>query len=96
MKEFFPYKEMKRCGIFTKEMKFNDYEAQAKVICDLFELNSIYEYEALGKGTRYHVSYVNNKTDITRPFVQTIGGENKEDCKVVKFETEEEKKTTLI
>jgi hypothetical protein len=85
MKDYFCFSRMKEAKIFPKEMKFNDYEGQAKIICDLFELNSIYDYEALGKGTRYHASYIDTKTDITRPFVQVIGGENKEDCKIIKF-----------
>jgi hypothetical protein len=43
MKEFFPYKEMKRCGIFTKEMR-GDYKAQAEYMRNHFGYKSIYEY----------------------------------------------------
>jgi hypothetical protein len=56
MKEFFPYSEFKKAGIFTKEMRDN-YEAQAEHICRLLGLQSIYEY---GKEEiRCHITYVN-------------------------------------
>lgn len=54
MKEFFPYGEFKRAGIFTKEMK-GDYPSQAQRICNRLGLNSIYEY---GKDEIVcHISY---------------------------------------
>lgn len=76
MKEFFPYGEFKKAGLFTKEMK-NDYEAQAKVICNRLGLNSIYEY---GKDEiRCHISfeepttYINEQGQLkTEPFITII------------------------
>lgn len=72
MKEFFPYGEFKRAGVFTKEMR-GDYEAQAKKICNRLGLNSIYEY---GKDEiRCHISYVKPgcpsgmQSDLTKPFI---------------------------
>lgn len=54
MKEFFPYAEFKKAGIFTKEMR-GDYEAQARYICRILGLNSIFEY---GKEEiRCHITY---------------------------------------
>jgi hypothetical protein len=56
MKEFFPYGEFRKAGIFTKEMR-GDYKAQAEHICTRLGLKSIYEY---GKNEiRCHISYVN-------------------------------------
>jgi len=56
MKEFFPYAEFKRAGIFTKEMRGN-YEMQANHVCLLLGLNSIYEYRK--EEIRCHITYVN-------------------------------------
>jgi hypothetical protein len=56
MKEFFPYSEFRRAGVFTKEMK-GDYEAQSQYICRRLNLASIYEY---GKEEiRCHITYAN-------------------------------------
>jgi len=78
MKENFDYAGLKECGFYTKEIKFNDYEAQAKRVCSFFGLNSIYEY---GKNEiRCHLtlnepaqSFVNeNGTLVTGSFITTI------------------------
>ena len=45
MKEFFPYNNFKKIGLFTKEMK-GDYEAQAKRVCLFFGYETVYEYGA--------------------------------------------------
>lgn len=55
MKEFFPYQQFKKIGIFTKEMK-GDYKAQAEKICSFLGYKSIYEYRAR-KSARFHISY---------------------------------------
>ena len=56
MKEFFPYAEFRKAGVFTKEMK-GDYKAQAEHICLILNLKSIYEY---GKEEiRCHITYAN-------------------------------------
>lgn len=56
MKEFFPYSEFRKVGVFTKEMR-GDYEAQAARICHRLGLKSIYEY---GKEEiRCHITYTN-------------------------------------
>jgi hypothetical protein len=68
MKEFFPYKEMKRCGIFTKEMR-GDYKAQAEYMRNHFGYKSIYEYGA--KETRVHLSYAGERPP-DEPFVTVI------------------------
>lgn len=68
MKEFFPYKEFKKAGIFTKEMR-NDYKAQAKWVCDHFGYKTVYEYGA--KEIRCHISYA-GKRPPDEPFVTVI------------------------
>lgn len=56
MKEFFPYSQFRKAGIFTKEMK-GDYKVQSEHICRMLGLNSIYEY---GKEEiRCHITYAN-------------------------------------
>jgi hypothetical protein len=56
MKEFFPYPEFKKAGVFGKELR-GDYKAQAEIICRILGLKSIYEY---GKdGIRCHITYAN-------------------------------------
>lgn len=78
MKDNFDFSSLKKSRFFPKEMKFNDYEAQAKRICWYFGYESIYEY---GKHEiRYHITYagerpmnINDKGELeTRPFVETI------------------------
>jgi acyl-CoA thioesterase FadM len=69
MKEFFPFSEFKKVGLFTAEMK-NDYEAQAKKICNYFGYTTVYEYGA--KEINCHITYVDGKRPINEPFITTI------------------------
>lgn len=84
MLDHFDFGVFKKAGIYPKEMKFNDYEGQAKVICHFFSIASIYDYSEIGKGTPVHISYADPKPgplDIPphRKFVEVIGEEyNKE------------------
>lgn len=71
MEEHFSFSDLKKSGFFPKEMKFNDYEGQAKRVCDFFELDSVYDYANIGRGVRVHISYA-KPTAFTR-FVETIG-----------------------
>lgn len=71
MQDNFDFSSMKKAGIFPKEMKFNDYEGQAKIICKMFDLESIYDYSNIGRGCYAHISYV-KPTPFTR-FVEPIG-----------------------
>jgi hypothetical protein len=68
MQEFFPYKEMKRNGIWGKEMR-NDYKAQAKWVCDHFGYETVYQYGA--EETRCHISYSGERPP-DEPFVTVI------------------------
>jgi hypothetical protein len=68
MKEFFPYGEFKKAGVFTKEMR-SDYHAQAKMICDQLGLKSIYEYGS--QEIRCHISYAKGYNP-TNDFVTVI------------------------
>lgn len=43
MEEFFPFTELKKLGLFTKEMK-GDYPAQAARVCEWMGMESIYEW----------------------------------------------------
>lgn len=75
MKEFFPYSEFKKIGLFTTGMK-GDYEAQAKKICDYFGFKTVYEYGAME--VTAHITYVNTDSksgldvDISKPFITVI------------------------
>lgn len=66
MKEFFPFSAFKKIGLFTKEMK-NNYEAQAKRVCDFFGYETVYEYGA--QEIRAHISY--DKPN-TQPFITVV------------------------
>lgn len=78
MQNHFDFSALKKAGVFPKEMKFNDYDAQAKRICEMFSLENIYDY---GKHEiRCHISYAgdrpirvdeNGKMQ-TNPFVEVI------------------------
>lgn len=59
MQEHFDFSSMKKAGIFPKEMKFNDYEAQAKHLCKFFGYESIYEYSK--HEIRCHISYAGER-----------------------------------
>lgn len=66
MKEFFPYREFKKSGFFTKEMK-GDYKAQAEKVCYFFGYKTVYEYRAYEM--RAHLSYVDGHRPKDEPFV---------------------------
>lgn len=67
MQEFFPYRECKKIGLFTAEMR-GDYEAQAARICQWFGYETVYEYGA--KEIRCHISPVN--PDPKEPFITVV------------------------
>ena len=69
MKEFFPFTELQKVGLFTKEMK-NDYKAQADKVCQYFGYKTVYEYGATE--IRAHLSYVKGKRPKDDPFVTVI------------------------
>lgn len=85
MQTHFNFSVLKKSGLFPKEMKFNDYEGQAKRICTFFGFENIYEYSK--HEIRCHISYasgfdglgsdrpisVNERGEmIIPPFVETI------------------------
>jgi hypothetical protein len=75
MKEFFPFAPLLKAGYFTKEMR-NDYEAQAKRVCDHFGYKTVYEYGA--KEVRCHITetgnvgYLQEQSERKEPFVTVI------------------------
>lgn len=69
MKEFFPFTEFKKIGVFKPEMK-NDYKAQAGRICQLFGYKTVYEYGA--QEIHCHLSYVKGARPEGEGFVTTI------------------------
>lgn len=71
MNVHFCFSSLKKVGVFPKEMKFNDYEGQSKIICRIFNLESVYEYSNIGRGCYVHISYI-NPTPFTR-FIEPIG-----------------------
>lgn len=74
---------LKKAGFIPKDVKLNDYEKIAELICRRFKLNNVYEYSLItGK---YHLTYeqdcrpswINEKGQYkTTPFVEKIGGNN--------------------
>lgn len=69
MKEFFPFAPLRKAGFFTKEMR-NDYEAQAKRVCERFGYKTVYEYGA--EEIRCHITEAGDPKDRTEPFVTII------------------------
>lgn len=77
--EHFDLKTMKRAGLIPKEIRLNNYEKIAEIICRRLSLKSIYEYQAVE--CRFHLTYdtdcrpswvnTNGEYKIT-PFVETI------------------------
>lgn len=80
MKAHFDFSSLKKSGVFPKEMKHTDYVGQAKIICRIFSLDSIYDYSK--HEIRCHISYADGvrKTVVNKdgtvsedpPFVETI------------------------
>lgn len=59
MKAKFDFSALKKAGVYPKDMKHTDYEGQAKIICHIFGLESIYDY---GKNEiRCHISYTGDR-----------------------------------
>ena len=78
MLDHFDYKSFKKCGLYPKDLKFNDYEGQAKIICNRLGLKSIYEY---GQGEiRCHITYASGNVGIesARPLSINEKGELQE------------------
>ena len=69
MREFFPFTQFVKIGLFTKEMK-GDYEAQAQRVCEHFNYKTVYEYGATE--VRVHLSYTDGKKPKDEPFVTII------------------------
>ena len=69
MKEFFPFNEFKKAGIFTKEMK-GDYKAQSEKIRIFFGYDSIYEYGA--ETIHCHITYAKGKRPKGEGMITTI------------------------
>lgn len=93
MQDNFDFGSLKKAGVFPKEMKFNDYEGQAKRICHLFSIESIYEYHKIAEGTRVHISYADPKPGpleipTHRKFVEVIGEKGDQEGRVVPFSKE--------
>ena len=67
IKEFFPFDSLCKAGLFRPEWK-NDYQVQAKKLCEYFGYETVYEYGS--KEIRAHISFVDyNDGD---PFVTVI------------------------
>lgn len=68
MLEMFDFGELKKSGIYSKEIKRNDYQAQADRICHYFGFKTVFEY---GKDSiQCHLSYANRMLE--EPFVTVI------------------------
>lgn len=95
MQDNFDFPTLKKIEAYPREMKFNDYEGQAKRICFIFSLESVYDYLEIGNGTRYHLSEpIEPDKPLTipryQPFVRTMG-ETGKPGKVLPFTTKKRK-----
>lgn len=57
LEEFFDFNTLKKIGLFNKDIKKKDYEAQSARICQYFGMKSIYEWRK--DEMRCHFSEVN-------------------------------------
>lgn len=90
LQDNFDFSSLKKAGFFKKDLKFNDYEGQAKVICHFFSLSSIYDYSEIGKGARVHFSYAYKapaplEIPPYRKFVEVIGEKGDKEGRIVDF-----------
>lgn len=79
MDEHFDLKTLKKAGLIPKEVKLNDYEKIAEIICRRFGYKTIYAYGT--EEIRCHITYeqdcrpsfVNEKGEYKQtPFVETL------------------------
>jgi len=57
MLEMFDFDSLKKAGIYSKEIKRKDYQAQADIVCHYFGYKTVFEYGA--KEVRCHLSVSN-------------------------------------
>lgn len=63
----FDFKELKKIGFYSKDVKKNDYQKQADRICQFFGFETVYQY---GFETTYaHISYVKGKEPKDQSFL---------------------------
>jgi hypothetical protein len=67
MKEFFPWGECRRAGMFNKQIR-TDYYAQALWVCKYFGYKSVFEYGAYE--IRCHISYAEGERPKGTPFIE--------------------------
>ena len=58
LKDNFCFKDLKKAGFYSKEIKATDYEKQAERICQFYSLKNVYDFSKMGVGTRYHITEV--------------------------------------
>lgn len=75
LQENFDFKVLKREGFYSKEIKANDYQAQAERICKFFGLKNVYDYSRIGSGVRFHVTEVNQKLSFSESIKNKFGDE---------------------
>lgn len=69
MEDNFDFVTFKKIGIYSKDTKKRDYEAQAKRICEIFDFESVYEYSAMGIDI-----ITETPTSVNGKFADTIDG----------------------
>ena len=70
MLEMFDFDGLRKIGVYGKDIKRKDYQAQADRICKYFGFKTAFEY---GKDSvKAHLTYANRPTDT--PFVEKFGG----------------------
>lgn len=91
MQEHFDFRSLKKVGVFSA-VKFNDYEEQAKRVCEHLGLKSIYDYHKILWGVRCHLSVTNDPNGF-RPFITTFGMlKSTDEAKVIDIKREKEGK----
>lgn len=70
LKEHFDFKELKKIGFYSKDIKEKDYQKQIERICLYFDFDSIFQYRF--QTTSVHLSYAEGKRPKGEPFVTVI------------------------
>jgi len=68
--EHFDFNDLKKCGLFDKDIKRKDYQKQADRICMFFGFETIYEYGF--NEVKAHITYADGFIPENDPFVIRI------------------------
>lgn len=66
----FDFKELKKVGFYSEDIKKTEYQKQADRICQFFGYKTVYEYKF--KTTYVHLTYVEGKRPEGEPFLTEV------------------------